>query len=105
MKVQDYDEVEVDLKPTHFECIDEGQHFSAEEYGYNVDGPHGTDLEGVLCPTSDGHSVRWVHVSATPVASPDAVKREDDNWDGLSEVDADHFHYGDKQFQYPLEES
>lgn len=109
MRVQE-DEIGLDLAATHIDCIEGDGMFSLEEYGYGTEDNPVTNLEGITCPDAEegeDHPIELMHVSATPMASPDAVKDESvlagDPWKNLSEFDQERYDHGREQFVYSLE--
>lgn len=112
MKVQEDATQTLDLPATHIDCIEGDGLFSLEEYGYGTPTDPVTSIDNVTCPEADedeDHPIELMHVSATPVASPDAVK--DDKvlaggaWKKLSEFDKERYDHGREQFVYSLEET
>jgi hypothetical protein len=112
VKVQEDETQQLDLPATHVDYIEGCGLFSLAEYGYGSDDNPVTSIDGIRCPEEEegeDHPIELMHVTATPVASPDAVKRDNvlagDPWDGLSNFDANHYHHGREQFEYNLEEA
>jgi len=109
MKVQEDATEQLDLPATHFMCIEDSETYELAEYGYGSDDNPVKNIDGIVCPQAgdEDHPIVLQHISATPVASPNAVKKEalnGDFWENLSEFDSDHYHYGDKRFAYDLED-
>lgn len=110
MKIQEDPTQLLDVPATHFECIEDGQVFDLEEEGYDIADKPVTSIDGLRCLNEDDdedHPIELIHVSATPLASPSAVRTDTLNgvhWEGLDPFDDAHWHHGRDRFEYSLEE-
>lgn len=86
MKIADYPEVQVDLTPNAFECVDDDELNT-------IDPGDSFDEDETRCPWDDGHYVRPVLITAE-TAIPAGVP---------AEVAEEYYHHGRKQHEFALD--